>query len=102
MTKREWTQRETSRLELAVERAADGVLVLDATNRVVLANPSICAMLGYGHDEIVGLDILETYLPEDRRRAPSVWSGSAPLQGRSVSSGSCVAETGAPSQSRSW
>jgi len=69
VTERESTQRELVRLGQVVERAADGVAIADATNRVVLANPSICAMLGYDHDEIVGLEIAETYLDEDRPQA---------------------------------
>jgi PAS domain S-box-containing protein len=68
VTERDRTRRELVRLGQVVEQMADGVLVLDTTNRVVLANPSVCAMLGYNDDEIVGLDILETYLPEDRPR----------------------------------
>ncbi|HEY5173712.1 MAG TPA: response regulator, partial [Acidimicrobiia bacterium] len=36
-----------------VEQSADGVLVSDQTGRYVEANPAICRMLGYSHDELL-------------------------------------------------
>ncbi len=49
-----------------VEQAADGIVVADATGRITLANSRACQMLGYPPSEVVGLELLDTYLPEDR------------------------------------
>jgi diguanylate cyclase (GGDEF)-like protein/PAS domain S-box-containing protein len=49
-----------------IEKAADGIVIVDAANRISLANSRACEMLGRLAPEIVGLDMLETYLPEDR------------------------------------
>ena len=49
-----------------IEQAADGIVVVDSIGRITLANSRACEMLGYSPAEIVGLDLLETYLPEDR------------------------------------
>ena len=49
-----------------IEQAADGIVVVDGQARVTLANSRACEILGYLAPEIVGLDLLETYLPEDR------------------------------------
>ncbi|HEY4944884.1 MAG TPA: PAS domain S-box protein [Candidatus Limnocylindrales bacterium] len=52
-----------------VEQSADGVLVSDQTGRYVEANPAICRMLGYSHDEL-----LATFTPslsaDDDRLTP--------------------------------
>lgn len=49
-----------------IEQAADGIVVVDSIGRITLANSRACEMLGYSHAEIVGLDLLDTYEPEDR------------------------------------
>jgi diguanylate cyclase (GGDEF)-like protein/PAS domain S-box-containing protein len=49
-----------------VEQAADGILVVDAAGKITLANSRACEMLGYPPSEIVGVDLLDTYLPGDR------------------------------------
>jgi diguanylate cyclase (GGDEF)-like protein/PAS domain S-box-containing protein len=49
-----------------IERAADGIVVVDAAGRVTLANSRACEMLGCTTAQVMGLDVLETYLPEDR------------------------------------
>jgi diguanylate cyclase (GGDEF)-like protein/PAS domain S-box-containing protein len=49
-----------------IEQAADGILMFDTAGRVTLANSRACEMTGYGPDEIVGLDLVDTYLPEER------------------------------------
>jgi PAS domain-containing protein len=101
---RDRTRRELVRLRLGqvVEQAADGVLVLDTMNRVVLANPNMCAMPGNGHDKIVGLDILETCLPEERPKGAEHLGTLRSAAGRGASGGSCGARTGARSRSRCW
>ena len=54
------------RFRTLIEQAADGILVIDAGGRIVLANSRCCEITGYGPDEIIGLELLETYPPEDR------------------------------------
>jgi diguanylate cyclase (GGDEF)-like protein/PAS domain S-box-containing protein len=49
-----------------IEQAADGIVVVDSIGRITLANSRACEMLGYSPAEIVGLDLLDTYQPEDR------------------------------------
>jgi diguanylate cyclase (GGDEF)-like protein/PAS domain S-box-containing protein len=49
-----------------VEQAADGIVVIDAAGKITLANSRACEMLGYPASEIVGVDLLDTYLPGDR------------------------------------
>ncbi len=49
-----------------VEQAVDGILMVDAAGRISLANSRACEMTGYGPDEIVGLSLIDTYLPEER------------------------------------
>jgi diguanylate cyclase (GGDEF)-like protein/PAS domain S-box-containing protein len=49
-----------------IEQAADGIVVVDTIGRITLANSRACEMLGYSHAEIAGLDVLDTYEPEDR------------------------------------
>jgi diguanylate cyclase (GGDEF)-like protein/PAS domain S-box-containing protein len=54
--------------QILIEQAADGILVVDGQGCITLANSRSCEMTGYGTDEIVGLDLLETYLPDERER----------------------------------
>jgi diguanylate cyclase (GGDEF)-like protein/PAS domain S-box-containing protein len=49
-----------------IEQAADGIVVVDGLGRITLANSRACEMLGCGATEVVGLDLVETYLPEER------------------------------------
>jgi diguanylate cyclase (GGDEF)-like protein/PAS domain S-box-containing protein len=49
-----------------IEQAADGIVVVDSGGLVLLANPRACEMMGYAASEIVGQDLLDTYLLGDR------------------------------------
>jgi diguanylate cyclase (GGDEF)-like protein/PAS domain S-box-containing protein len=49
-----------------IEQAADGIVVVDAAGKITLANNRACQMTGYPLSEIVGLDVLDTYLPDER------------------------------------
>jgi PAS domain S-box-containing protein len=49
--------RESARNERYLQCASDGIHVLDAQGQVVEANDRFCAMLGYGHDELVGMRV---------------------------------------------
>jgi diguanylate cyclase (GGDEF)-like protein/PAS domain S-box-containing protein len=52
-----------------VEQAADGIVVVDAAGKITLANSRACEMLGYPATEIVGVELLDTYIPGDREVA---------------------------------
>jgi PAS domain S-box-containing protein len=68
-----------------IEQAADGIVVVDSIGRISLANSRACEMLGYSHAEIVGLDVLDTYEPEDRelgRHSLNQAPGAAPRMER--------------------
>ena len=51
-----------------IEQAADGIVVVDAEGKVTLANSRACEILGCSASEIIGVDLLETYMPEDREQ----------------------------------
>jgi PAS domain-containing protein len=65
---------------ILIEQAADGILVVDGQGLVSLASSRSCEMTGYSPDEIVGLDLLDTYLPVETRQAscPRSASGARP------------------------
>ena len=54
------------RLRVVYERAAVGIAVADASGRYEEANPAFCAMLGYSEAELVGREIDELTVSEDR------------------------------------
>ena len=56
------------RFKVLLEQASDGIFVSDARHRIVFANRCLCDLLGYRPEEIVGLDVLDTYLPEEREQ----------------------------------
>jgi diguanylate cyclase (GGDEF)-like protein/PAS domain S-box-containing protein len=49
-----------------IEQAADGIVVVDSGGLITLANSRACEMIGYSASEIVGQDLLDTYLLGDR------------------------------------
>ncbi|HUI10204.1 MAG TPA: PAS domain S-box protein [Bacteroidota bacterium] len=54
-----------ARARAAFENAAEGVCLLDARGRFLDVNPAFCAMLGYGHGELVGRDVSSVTHPGD-------------------------------------
>lgn len=46
------------------EQATDAILVLDSNGKLLEVNPSGCKMVGYSHEELVGLSI-KTLIPEE-------------------------------------
>jgi diguanylate cyclase (GGDEF)-like protein/PAS domain S-box-containing protein len=50
-----------------IEQAADAILMTDSSGQVILANSRACELTGYRRDELVGLDLLETYAPDERQ-----------------------------------
>lgn len=57
-----------ARYHSLLETASDGIHVLDTDGNLVEANAAFCSMLGYGRDEIIGLNVAAW----DRR-----WSGES-------------------------
>ena len=49
-----------------IEQAADGIVVVDSAGKITLANKRACQMTGYPLSEIVGLDVLDTYMADER------------------------------------
>lgn len=61
----EQTQQESEqRLRVAFESAPMGICVLDLEGTILTANPSLCGMLGYSRDELVGKSAFELIHPE--------------------------------------
>jgi PAS domain S-box-containing protein len=48
-----------------IELSQDGIVRMDENGIVVMANPSACTMFGYIEHELIGLPLLNTYLPEE-------------------------------------
>lgn len=65
----------------------DGILVVDGAGRFLEANPAVCALLGYGKAELLGMAIKDLKVPDERSRAVS----QAYFQ-RMVDTGQCEGE----------
>jgi PAS domain S-box-containing protein len=62
-----------ARYRALFEYAPDGILIADANSNYIDANASICAMLGYSHDELVGLHASDIVAPAEARHvAPAL------------------------------
>lgn len=61
-------ERSEAWLRELIEQAPDGILVVGHDGRYVEANASICRLLGYSRDELVGKDPLDIADPEDAPR----------------------------------
>jgi two-component system, cell cycle sensor histidine kinase and response regulator CckA len=64
-----------------LEQAADGVFLLDEKGDFLMANAAICEMLGYASEELLRLNILDTYPQEllgmGKSRFDAIKSGEA-------------------------
>ena len=49
------------------EATGDGLIIGDLEGMVVEANPAACEMLGYGRDELIGMDLADTVRDADQR-----------------------------------
>jgi two-component system, cell cycle sensor histidine kinase and response regulator CckA len=58
-------QTSNNRYHALFSHAADGILIADRTSRYIDANASICRMLGYSHDELVGLTAADILAPSE-------------------------------------
>ncbi|MEK6572171.1 MAG: PAS domain S-box protein, partial [Bacteroidota bacterium] len=52
-----------------IEQATDGIFIADQGGRLLLVNPKSCEMLGYTSDELLRLNILDTYPVDERNLA---------------------------------
>jgi PAS domain S-box-containing protein len=52
-----------------IEQAWDGIFVVDSTGRMLLVNQQACQMLGYSQEELLQLNISDTYPVEQRAHA---------------------------------
>ena len=48
---------EEARTRMVVERAVDGIVVIDRHGRIEVANPAICRMFGYSTEELIGSNV---------------------------------------------
>jgi PAS domain S-box-containing protein len=59
-------RRSEQRYRDILEKAVDGIFLLDAEGNFLMVNSEICEMLGYAREELVRMSILDTY-PEEAR-----------------------------------
>ena len=59
-------RRSEAQYRALIEEAADAILVVDSSGRIIEANPTACALTGYPRPELLSLGILDTYPPEER------------------------------------
>ncbi len=60
------------------EHAPDGLLVADANSRYIDANPSMCRLLGYSHEELVTLHRADIVSTKDMPQRGEGAGGSSP------------------------
>jgi two-component system cell cycle sensor histidine kinase/response regulator CckA len=69
ITERRHAERERrdcdDRYQILFNYAPDGILIADREGRYLDANISVCRMLGYAHDELVGLDAASIVVPSE-------------------------------------
>ncbi len=63
-----------------IEQSADGIFIVDKDWKILFVNPRSCEMLGYHESELLGINIKDTYAPEERdvadRRKQATQSGN--------------------------
>ncbi len=65
-------QESQARYRTIFEQAADAIWILNASLVIEEANPKMCEMLGYSHEELVGMTLLDTIPPERHERAKRI------------------------------
>lgn len=69
-----------ARYRALFEYAPDGIVIADPASRYIDANPSVCRMLGYTREELVGLQAADIVAPVE---APYIETALAAIKGRS-------------------
>jgi two-component system cell cycle sensor histidine kinase/response regulator CckA len=54
------------RYRVLVEQSSDGIIASDNYGNILFANPSACELFGYAQEEILQLNVEDTYVPEER------------------------------------
>jgi diguanylate cyclase (GGDEF)-like protein/PAS domain S-box-containing protein len=65
--------RSQARLTAIFQHALNAILLASDEGRYLDANPSACTLLGYPHDQLVGLPVAAVVVPE-RSDLPSAWA----------------------------
>jgi two-component system cell cycle sensor histidine kinase/response regulator CckA len=74
-------QSSEARFRTIIENASTGILVVDVeTRHLRYANPEICRMLGYSHDELMGLDITAIHPLAERNAVIEKFVGDRNMQ----------------------
>ncbi len=66
---REALQHSETKYRALIEQAADAILIADSTGHLIDANRKACDLTGYPLEELLGLDMADTYPTEDRLAA---------------------------------
>ena len=69
-----------------IENAHDPIVVVSGDGMVKYASPALTRMLGYGPEELVGVDALELIDPEDRETLVQAFAREVPPEGASTGS----------------
>jgi PAS domain S-box-containing protein len=59
-------QESDKRYNQLVEQASEGMFVIDTDGRFILVNSKLCEMLGHRKHELLQLNIIDTYPPEEK------------------------------------
>ena len=54
---------------LLMEEASDAIVAVDMDGYFKLANPKACELFGYTREELLGLHVIETYVPAEKEMA---------------------------------
>ncbi len=57
-----------ARYRLLAENASDVVCSMDCDRRVTWVSPAVTRTLGWAHDDLIGIDLVDLVHPDDRRR----------------------------------
>jgi PAS domain S-box-containing protein len=56
-----------------IEQAADAIFLADEKTNFIDVNPSACKLLGYSREELLTMNISNTYSPEELKKNPLRW-----------------------------
>lgn len=59
-----------AKYRMLVEHSSDAVLVFDEEGRFLEVNPRLCRLLGYGREELLGMNVLDLLPEEELARQP--------------------------------
>ena len=57
-----------------IEQAADAIFLADEKTNFIDVNPSACKLLGYSREELLTMNISNTYSPEELKKNPLRWN----------------------------